>query len=367
MSSPPSSQANPPICSCPYGTKGIFVYDSDESCSKDHLGIAHATYYTTNLNQAMVTILRKPDELECFFDDCEFVSATKHRLKEHLKGMHQFFATFTSSPSQISAHCDGNSTSQESGALDNDSDSDSDIDGNAYKDKPPPEAGPSRVDDDEFRFMDGDEIESAMADFDMSTLDDIVSDPLVQLKGPTPSTPASRTLEDIWHVKDQLLRILLHGHSAFKPFAAALKLSTFVCDRNDRACVEEVMQADRKNTPPYSWKDVKCTLDPKKNCALFSEAARKQAQNFLKSADDGLLSDPPRHALHYKMGVDEDGLDYFRCTHGTNSVESFHLLLRRSFGSSHASPQFMDALLCNIPKYQGWRFQSDQEAVDRPF
>ncbi|KAJ7271810.1 hypothetical protein C8J57DRAFT_1226375 [Mycena rebaudengoi] len=96
-----------------------------------------------------------------------------------------------------------------------------------------------------------------MADFDMSTLDDIVSDPLVQLKNPTPSTPASRTLEDIWHVKDQLLRILLHGHSAFKPFAAALKLSTFVCDRNDRACVEEVlnkndgvMQADRKNTPP---------------------------------------------------------------------------------------------------------------------
>ncbi|KAJ7246674.1 hypothetical protein C8J57DRAFT_1523381 [Mycena rebaudengoi] len=97
MSSPPSSQANPPICSCPYGTKGIFVYDNDESFPKDHLGIAHAAYYTTNLNQAMVTILRKSDELECFFDDCEFVSATKHRLKEHLRGMHQFFAT-------VSAH-----------------------------------------------------------------------------------------------------------------------------------------------------------------------------------------------------------------------------------------------------------------------
>ncbi|KAJ7229720.1 Aldehyde/histidinol dehydrogenase [Mycena rebaudengoi] len=80
MSSPPSSQANPPICSCPYGTMGIFVYDNDESCSKDHLGVAHAAYYTTNLNQAMLTILRKSDELEFFFDDCEFVSATKHRL-----------------------------------------------------------------------------------------------------------------------------------------------------------------------------------------------------------------------------------------------------------------------------------------------
>jgi hypothetical protein len=232
--------------------------------------------------------------------------------------------------------------------------------------------------------MDGNEMESAMADFDMSTLDDIVSDPLVQPKNPTPFTLASRTLEDIWHVKDRLLRIPPHGHSAFKPFAAALKLSTFVCDRNDRACVEEVLNKNdetwndvlckqtakihrrvRRYIPPPavlvpaltalldSWKDVKCTLDPKKNCALFSEAARKQARNFLKSAEDGLLSDPPRHALHYKMGVDKDGLDYFRCTRGTNSVESFHLLLRRSFGSSHASPQFMDALLCNIPKYQG--------------
>jgi hypothetical protein len=83
-------------------------------CFKDHLGIAHAAYYTTNLNQAglclfwrttnilliptlVVTILRKSDELECFFDDCDFVSATKHRLKEHLKGMHQFFA-------MVSAH-----------------------------------------------------------------------------------------------------------------------------------------------------------------------------------------------------------------------------------------------------------------------
>ncbi|KAJ7240106.1 hypothetical protein C8J57DRAFT_1527836 [Mycena rebaudengoi] len=101
MSSPPSSQANPPIATelsvdilqLSIWHQGHLVYDSNELCSKDHLGIAHAAYYTTNLNQAMVTILRKPDELECFFDDCEFVSATKHRLKEHLKGMHQFFAT----------------------------------------------------------------------------------------------------------------------------------------------------------------------------------------------------------------------------------------------------------------------------------
>ncbi|KAJ7257616.1 hypothetical protein C8J57DRAFT_1234764 [Mycena rebaudengoi] len=122
---------------------------------------------------------------------------------------------FTSSPSQISAHCDGNSTSQESGALDHDSDSGGDIDGNAYEDEPPPEAGPSR------------------------------------LKNPTPSTLASRTLEDIWHVKDRLLRILPHGHSAFKPFAVALKLSTFVYDRNDRARVEEVL-----NKNDETWNDV---------------------------------------------------------------------------------------------------------------
>ncbi|KAJ7210304.1 hypothetical protein C8J57DRAFT_1257221 [Mycena rebaudengoi] len=156
--------------------------------------------------------------------------ATLAKLQERRRGNPQF----TSSPSQISAHCDGNSTSQESRTLDDDSDFDSDIDGNAYEDEPPPEAGLSRVDDDEFSFMDGDEIESAMADFDMSTLDDTVSDPL-----------------DIWYVKDQLLRILPHGHSAFKPFAAALKLSTFVYGRNDCACVEEVL-----NKNDETWNDV---------------------------------------------------------------------------------------------------------------
>jgi hypothetical protein len=66
-------------CSCPYGTKGIFVYDNDESRSKDHLGITDAAYYTTNVNQGslclfwrttnilliptlVVTILRKSDK-----------------------------------------------------------------------------------------------------------------------------------------------------------------------------------------------------------------------------------------------------------------------------------------------------------------
>ncbi|KAJ7264130.1 hypothetical protein C8J57DRAFT_1512215 [Mycena rebaudengoi] len=90
-----------------------------------------------------------------------------------------------------------------------------------------------------------------MADFDISTLDDIVSDPLVQLKNPTPSTPAFQMLEDIWHVKDWLLRIFPHDHSAFKPFAAALKLSTFVYDRNDRARVEEVLNKNNE-----TWNDV---------------------------------------------------------------------------------------------------------------
>ena len=49
------------------------------------------------------------------------------------------------------------------------------------------------------------------------------------------------------------------------------------------------------------------------------------------------------------MGVDPDGLSYYRCVCGTNSVEGgIHMVIRRTFGSLHALPKLSDALLCNI-------------------
>ena len=59
-----------------------------------------------------------------------------------------------------------------------------------------------------------------------------------------------------------------------------------------------------------SWKDVKCSIDPEQG-VLFSDKARKQAADILKSAHLGHISDPPGIALYYKMGVDFDGLSFY--------------------------------------------------------
>ena len=57
---------------------------------------------------------------------------------------------------------------------------------------------------------------------------------------------------------------------------------------------------------------------------------------------------PPRIPLYYNMGVDKAGLHCYCTVWGANSVEgNIHMPLWRMFGSSHASPEFSDALLCN--------------------
>jgi hypothetical protein len=53
------------------------------------------------------------------------------------------------------------------------------------------------------------------------------------------------------------------------------------------------------------------------------------------------------------MGVDKDGLPYYCCIRGTNSVEGgIHMPIRCTFGSLRASPELTDALLCNICHHQ---------------
>ncbi|KAJ7153309.1 hypothetical protein C8R46DRAFT_1357190 [Mycena filopes] len=243
---------------------------------------------------------------------------------------------------------------------------------------PPVVPNPSN-EEDEFGFMDGVEMAELMEAHEASTSSSTL-DPLAQPKIPTPATLPTRTFEDIFHVKDRLLDLLPKGHSAFKPFAAALGLATFVYDRHDRAAVEaslkktgetwnEAIRARtsamhrrvRRYIPPPDilvsaltalfdgWKDIVCSINPTKNGQLFSEEARHQAENFLKSAQDGFLSDPPGYALYYKLGVDKDGLVCYRCVRGTNSVEGgVHMPLRRAFGSLRASPELTDVLLCNL-------------------
>ena len=97
-----------------------------------------------------------------------------------------------------------------------------------------------------------------------------------------------------------------------------------------------------------SWQDVKCSLDPSRG-VLFSATAHKAAEGLIRVAKLVLISDPPGYSLYYKMGVDRDGLPYYRCIRGTNSVEGgIHMPIRRTFGSLRASPELTDALLCNI-------------------
>jgi hypothetical protein len=89
-------------------------------------------------------------------------------------------------------------------------------------------------------------------------------------------------------------------------------------------------------------------LDPSRG-SFFSEAALKQAKSLILTAKLGFISDPPGYSLYYKMGTDRDGLPYYRCVRGTNSVEGgIHMAIRRDFGSLQASPELSDALLCNI-------------------
>ena len=68
------------------------------------------------------------------------------------------------------------------------------------------------------------------------------------------------------------------------------------------------------------WKDVPCALDPS-NWKLFSAAAWHQAQNTLKSAEDGLMSDPPGIQLYDDMGMEKAGLHRYCTIWGANSAE----------------------------------------------
>jgi len=145
-----------------------------------------------------------------------------------------------------------------------------------------------------------------------------------------------------------LLRLLPQSHSAFKMFRLAFGEAIFVFDKNDQAQIEEFLetkwdQALGRNpgeiyrrcwryipspdilapvlkTLFECWRDVLCALDPP-NQKLFSAAAWHQAQNMLKSAEDGMMSDPPGIPLYYDMGVDKDGLHCYCTVWGTNSVE----------------------------------------------
>ncbi|KDQ63989.1 hypothetical protein JAAARDRAFT_43247 [Jaapia argillacea MUCL 33604] len=157
-----------------------------------------------------------------------------------------------------------------------------------------------------------------------------ISTSLTQPADVPPEGMATRTIDDNWHVQDHLMSKLSRSHSAYKPFAQALSWTMLVYDEQDHKRFEEVIIAHgwkwedmleakpdavnccvhRYCPPPdtlyqslkvlfESWQDVQCSLDPNHG-VLFSQKARKQAENILKVVQLGLVSDPPGIPLYFQ-------------------------------------------------------------------
>ncbi|KAJ7591861.1 hypothetical protein C8J56DRAFT_780924 [Mycena floridula] len=189
----------------------------------------------------------------------------------------------------------------------------------------------------------------------------------------------TRVMDDHFHYIDRLLRKLSRRHSGYKPFARQFSRVLYVPDKSDQAAVKAVYSkkgisweyalrahADainkriRRHIPPpeklvpglktlfESWKDVRCSVKPRSG-PLFSTQARKQADQLIKVAELGLISDPPDVQMYYRRGVDKDKLVIYRTIRGTSSVEgAVHMPMRRTMGSMHASPELTDSLLTNV-------------------
>ncbi|KAK7448771.1 hypothetical protein VKT23_013502 [Stygiomarasmius scandens] len=208
-----------------------------------------------------------------------------------------------------------------------------------------------------------------------------IANPLLKQPAVEGESILSRVLEDIFHAEDRVLKHLPKPHSAYKPFARALKQVMLVPDKEDKEKVEKVLAKQgftweyalhskpdeiRKRVRHYcpppeklvadleilfdSWKNVKCcALNTKYGSLFASEASWKAAQALIQTAKLGLLSDPPGFSLYHSVGVDRDGLTIYRCLRGTNSLEGgVHMTVRRDFGSLRASPELGDSLLANI-------------------
>ncbi|KAJ6502069.1 hypothetical protein C8R45DRAFT_608315 [Mycena sanguinolenta] len=192
---------------------------------------------------------------------------------------------------------------------------------------------------------------------------------------------ASRVLDDAFHFMDRLLRLLSKKHSIFNEFAHQFSETVFIRDKDDEAKVRAVLEAKnikweyairakksalnrriRRYIPPpeklaadlavlfNSFQNVHDSVErsPGREHYFFSKEARKTADNLLETVRLGYMSDPPGIALYYVRGKDRDGLNLYRTVRGTNSVEGgVHMLVRRVFGSLHASPELAEATIGN--------------------
>jgi hypothetical protein len=77
-------------------------------------------------------------------------------------------------------------------------------------------------------------------------------------------------------------------------------------------------------------------LDAKTGIPLFSKQAWQKANAVLELAHQGYLSDLDGIVLYEKAGIDQHGLQLWKCLCGTNKVEGGpHGDIYRKFGALH--------------------------------
>lgn len=82
--------------------------------------------------------------------------------------------------------------------------------------------------------------------------------------------------------------------------------------------------------------------DAKTGAPLFNDTAWQKAHAVLDLARQGYLSDNSDIVLYEKAGVDENGLQKWKCMRGTNSVEGGpHGDIYRKFGALHGKYIFV--------------------------
>ena len=90
-------------------------------------------------------------------------------------------------------------------------------------------------------------------------------------------------------------------------------------------------------------------LDAKTGQPLFNKQAWQKANAVLDLAREGYLSDVKGVMLYEKAGIDQYGLQKYKCLRGTSKVEGGpHGDIYRKFGALHGMFLLKDMLVCTL-------------------
>jgi hypothetical protein len=190
-----------------------------------------------------------------------------------------------------------------------------------------------------------------------------------------PKTVPTRVLKDVFHLMDMLP--ISERHGMHKEFMKRFRDALFVYDHEDRKRITEHLvktnttwEETLERKPHWILKRVKRQVPPPNvlclivetlfeqygplpcettGLPLFDNECKRIANNILESIRLGHISDLPDVALYHYDGKDANGLNLYRCSRGTNSVEGgVHQNVIRKLGSFNASPMLIDCALADF-------------------